>query len=88
MSWNDNGDNTSTFENKGAITIALGAGTFIMSSSPGRPGLLYNTGSIEIASGTFQMRVDGSSTGLLTVDTDATLKIDSNAFFQMEAGSH
>ncbi len=87
ITWGSQDDNTSTLVNIGAIRVSAGAGVFSISSSPGRPAFLQNAGSIEVAVGTLEMRVDGTSTGTLTVDAGASLKLDDNAFFQFGAGS-
>ena len=85
----DAGDNTSTFQNNGSITVVAGnnANAVTISSSPGRPAFLANAGSIELTTGTLVLRVDGSSTGSFTADTGTLLEFTDNSNFDLNASS-
>ena len=85
----DAGDNTSTFQNNGSITVIAGnsANAVTISSSPGRPAFLTNAGSIELSTGTLVLRVDGSSTGALTADASTLLEFTDNSNFGLNFGS-
>jgi hypothetical protein len=87
MDWYDNGDNNSTIENDGAITVDAGIGTVLIYSGSQEPSFLTNTGSIEVSSGTLDLQVDGASTGSLTADGGAILEFGSNSTFLLNAGS-